>query len=260
MRQLLPPAGEVDLLSLYEHPRSTLRMNFVTSADGAATLDGHSAGLSGRGDRRIFRVLRALADVVLVGAGTVRAEGYGSVLPPPDLQKWRQDRGRSPGPALAVVSGSLALDPASEVFAAEPLILTGSHPPAERVAALGPGVDVVRADSPAGWLALLVERGLSRVLCEGGPALFGSLLQADLVDELCLTVAPLLVAEGGPGLTRGASDGPRRLALRHVLEEDGSLFLRYARSAPVIQPAINPPAAGADPARSRLGGTNLPLG
>jgi riboflavin biosynthesis pyrimidine reductase len=236
---VLPPLGtDADLLELYAHRAGTLRVNFVTSVDGAATVDGRSGGLSGPGDRRLFSLLRALCDVVLVGAGTVRVEGYGSVLPPARLQEWRRGRGLPSGPRLAVVSGSLALSPVDEVFtgpagragtfgAAEaPLVLPGPDAPAERAEALSGVAEVLPAESAAGWLELLAARGLTRVLCEGGAGLFSSLLAADLVDDLCLTVSPMLAAGAGPGVTAGVSR-PRRLSLVHALGEDGFLFLRY---------------------------------
>jgi len=232
LRQLTPKAIELDLFGLYAHSPATVRVNFVSSANGTATVDGRSAGLSGPGDRRLLQVLRALADVVVVGAGTVRAEGYGSVRPPGALQEWRRAHGMPPGPQLAVVSGSLALDPDSEVFSStpvRPIILTGAHPPAARVDALSVVAEVVAADSPGRWLALLAERGMTRVLCEGGARLFGSLLAAGLVDELCLTLSPRLAAEDGPGVVARIAP-PRPLSLMHVLEEDGFLFLRYAIS------------------------------
>ena len=231
MRQLRPASESADLFALYAHNPSTLRVNVVASVDGAATLDGRSAGLSGPADRRLFHHLRAMCDVVLVGAGTVRVEGYGSVLPSATLQGWRRDHGLSPSPRLAVASGSLALDSRSEVFrpaAARPIILTGAHPPAGRVDALSAVAEVVPGGSAAGWLQVLAERGLTRVLCEGGPGLFSSLVAEDLVDELCLTLSPLLAAHSGPGITAGVTPA-RALSLVHVLEEDGCLFLRYAR-------------------------------
>lgn len=235
MRQLLPPlddAEAVDLYAAYQWERPGVRVNFVASADGAATLDGRSGGLSGPGDRDLFRVLRAMADVVLVGAGTVRIEGYGPARPSPEHQDWRRAHHLPPIPPLAVVSGTLNLDPDSRFFteaAVRPLVLTGASSPPERRERLARVADLLAADSVDGWLEQLAERGLVRVLCEGGPHLFAALLAADRVDELCLTIAPLLVSQAALKIDVPTPDRtPHHLALMHVLEEDGFLFLRYA--------------------------------
>lgn len=233
MHQLLPTATEVDLFTAYAQPEPGVRVNFVTSTDGAATLDGRSAGLSGPADRAVFHVLRAIADVVMVGAGTARVEGYGPVRPAPEHLAWRRAQGLAPVPPVAIVSGSLALDPASAMFTAavaRPIILTGPAPPADRLAVLEPLADVVRGHSAGDWLRALIARGLSRVLCEGGPRLFSSLLAGDHVDELCLTVAPLLAGPAELRMSAPEARAPTRgLDLVHVLADEGFLFLRYRR-------------------------------
>ncbi len=230
MRQLIPADRDVDLLTAYAQPAPGIRVNFVSSADGAATVDGRSAGLSGEADKSVFRVLRAISDVVLVGAGTVRTEGYGPVRLPPELQGWRQAQGLPPEPPLAVVSGSLDLDPGSRVLAdatVRPIVLTGPDA-SERRQSLSAVADVIVGDSPAAWVGQLTERGLTRILCEGGPRLFGSLLSESLVDELCLTVAPLLARQQAPAIAEQAGgERPLPLVLVHVLSADGFLFLRY---------------------------------
>jgi riboflavin biosynthesis pyrimidine reductase len=238
MRRLMPASGDVDLFAAYEQSAPSLRVNFVASADGAATLDGRSGGLSGPADKAVFRLLRAMADVVLVGAGTVRIEGYGPVRLPPELRGWRQAHGLAPVPPLAVVSRSLALDPDSPLFAeaaVRPLVLTGPEPPAERSQALAAVADVIAAESAAAWISQLADRGLTRVLCEGGPRLLGTLLAEDLVDELCLTVAPLLARQQAPGIAeQPGGAGPLSLDLAHVLEDEGFLFLRYLIRRPSV--------------------------
>ncbi len=232
MRQLQPSGDGVDLFAAYAQPRPGVRVNFVAAADGAATLDGRSEGLSSPADKLVFRVLRAMADVVLVGAGTARIEGYGPVRLPADHREWRLAHSMPPVPPLAVVSRSLALDPASRMFAeadVRPLILTCTDAPAAARQALAAVADIVTGDSPADWLARLSERGLTHLLCEGGPTLFGSLLDQDLVDELCLTLSPMLTRQHSPGIVEERGDQrPLRLDLLHVLEEDDYLFLRYA--------------------------------
>ncbi|MFD2764782.1 pyrimidine reductase family protein [Micromonospora eburnea] len=246
-----PPAGPLtdpELAALYGRAtRPHLRMNFVASADGAVALGGYSAGLSGEPDKRVFGLLRMLCDGLVVAAGTLRHEGYRAARLSEDRRAWRRGHGLPEYPTLVVVSGSLDLDPAQACFAdapVRPLVLTrtGVEPP--------PGLDEVadlvrcgeeRVDLAAG-LAELRRRGLAQLLCEGGPYLFGALTAADLVDELCLTVAPLLAGAGPGRITAGDDSPPRRLPLRHVLAaEDGVLLLRYARDVDAA------PSAGAAP-------------
>jgi riboflavin biosynthesis pyrimidine reductase len=243
MRSLLPepsgPLGESDLAAFYAVPDSAgphLRLNFVASADGAATFNGRTEGVQTPGDNRVFALLRDLADVVLVGAGTVRDEGYGPLRPGPRRRQRRREHGRAEVPVLAVVSERLDLDPAAELFTAaavRPVVVTHGTSPADARAALAGVAEVIVAggsavDLPAA-LAALADRGLRRILCEGGPHLFGSLLAAGCVDELCLTVTPMLTGPGAARIVAGppaAAAVPMRLA--HLLEEDGALFCRYA--------------------------------
>jgi 5-amino-6-(5-phosphoribosylamino)uracil reductase len=231
--QLLPltapdptPLGDDELARLYAYPESLdrpyIRVNFVASADGAATADGLSTGLSSAPDRRLFGVLRQLAEVVLVGAGTARAENYG---------------GASNPPRIAVVTASAQLDPAARLFTdtqVPPLILTASTAPAEnlrRLADAGAEVVALAGDRVDGAqvVTALAGLGLYRVLCEGGPHLFGDLLAADAVDELCLTVSPILVGGGINRIAMGPDHPPRGLRLASALTEDDVLLLRYLR-------------------------------
>jgi riboflavin biosynthesis pyrimidine reductase len=249
VRRLLPaadgPPADLDdgpLAEAYAVPaglRWHVRMNFVTSADGGVTVDDRSAGLSNPADKRTFALLRDLADVVLVGAGTARAEGYRAERYGPERRRRRVELGRPELPAIAVVSASLDLDPTSRLFtAAEPgartVVVTCRAAPADRRAALAEVAHVlVAGDDRVDLVAAvdrLAERGLARVLCEGGPTLFGALLAAGLVDELCLTVSPLLTGPGTGRIVAGPllSGAPYPLTLLHALEEDGVLLLRYA--------------------------------
>jgi riboflavin biosynthesis pyrimidine reductase len=229
VRRLHPdPVDPVDPLDVYGDPptaggRPGVRANMIASVDGAATLEGLSGGLSGAGDKALFRTLRSLADVVLVGAGTVRAEGYG----PP--------RGDGPRPRIAVVTRSLDLDWESPLFAApttRPIVLTAEDAPADRLDRAREVAEVVVAgvgavDLPEA-LRLLGELGASAVLCEGGPSLLGLLAAAGLLDELCLTVAPALVVGGARRIVTGpALRSPLAMTLASACEEDGFLFLRY---------------------------------
>jgi riboflavin biosynthesis pyrimidine reductase len=231
------PLDDRDLADLYRRGgRPSLRVNFVSSVDGAVALEGYSAGLSGAADKRVFGILRMLCDALVVGAGTLRHEGYGAVRLDERRRAWRRRHGLPEFPTLVVVSGSLDLDPAQAAFAeapVRPLVLT--HRAATAPAGLAAVAEVLRVgeravDLPAA-LAELRRRGHRQLLCEGGPCLFGSLTAADLVDEVCLTMSPLLAGPGAGRITAGPPSPPRGMAVRHVLAAaDGALLLRYARA------------------------------
>lgn len=215
-----------------------LRVNFVTSLDGSATAEGVTGQLGGEDDLRVFDLLRRLADVVLVAAGTVRDEGYGPMRLHDEDVAWRRARGMSDHPVFAIVTGSASLDPSSAVFTdapVRPVVLTSASAAAsargralsavaEVVACGGSDVDAVLVRQA------LVERGLGRIHCEGGPSFLGSLVAADLVDELCLSVDPSLEGGAGSRIVRGSSPALRRMRLAHVLRGTGDLLLtRYVR-------------------------------
>ena len=214
-----------------------LRVNFVESIDGAATVDGRSGGMSGPADKRRFELLRRVADAVIVGAGTVRIEGYGPLRVSDASVAWRTAHGMSAHPVFVIVSRSLGLDPASRIFTearVRPVIITTAAPgfAAER-ARFDAVSDVIAVGDEQVDLHAAVEalraRGLARLLCEGGPALFGSLLAADLVDELCLTVAPQLNSGDAMRIAQGAGATPRDMQLVEVLSSGSELLLRYRR-------------------------------
>jgi riboflavin biosynthesis pyrimidine reductase len=253
VRQIYPPQGggeQLSLAGLYAYPEESphadgrwLRANMITSADGAATADGRSGGLSGEADRMVFGLLRALADVVLVGAGTVRAEAY---RPVKIGERWAGLReGRTPAPPIAVVSGRLALDPAGRLLHQAPshartIVITAESAPADWRAALAAKADVIvagerRVDLGAA-ISALIALGHRRILTEGGPHLLGEITEAGLLDEFCLTVSPLLsgtgagrIIQGTGPLTDARGAGPGRLFLAHVLEDQGYLLSRYLR-------------------------------
>jgi riboflavin biosynthesis pyrimidine reductase len=243
-------ASDEQLLQWYAdvpRPENWVRFNFVSSLDGAATLEGRSGGLGNAVDQHVFQLLRRLADVILVGAGTVRAEGYGGDLLGAEARQWRASHGRSEHPAVAIVSGSLDLDPHSAFFSeapVRPLVFTSAGADPARRKELAAVADVVEAGrervEPAGIVRALAERGLLQIHCEGGPTLLGSFEAAGLVDELCLTVSPLLVGGTGTRIARsGGGHRPQQLRLVHVLESESMLLLRYAmdRPAPAGVPA-----------------------
>lgn len=217
--------------------RPWVALNMVASVDGATAIDGVSGGLGGAGDKEVFRALRAAADVILVAAGTVRAEGYGPPKTAPEQQRAREDRGQAPFPRIAIVTGSLDLDPTTPVFAdapEPPLVFTGSEAPADRMAALAAVADVRRSAGSrpdlAEVLAEIGATGASMVLCEGGPSLNGQLIAAGLVDEVNLTVATTLVGGDAKRLASGGSAAPTPMVLEHLWEHEGELCLRYRRA------------------------------
>jgi riboflavin biosynthesis pyrimidine reductase len=214
----------------------SVRVNFVSSLDGAVTVDGRSGGLGVAADKKVFHLLRELADVVLVGAGTVRTERYNGVQ--------RATRGRDTPPPVAVVSGSADLDPASRLFTdtiVAPLVLTLDSATRERreaVADAGGEVVVLPRLTPDAVLGELGRRGLTKILCEGGPSLLGAMEAADAVDELCLTVSPLLVGGEAGRIAHGpAGSSPRPMALVGALLADDALLLRYRRRPDPGHPA-----------------------
>jgi riboflavin biosynthesis pyrimidine reductase len=215
--------------------RGWLRANMVASADGAVTLDGRSGGLSGPADRTVFAVLRSLADLVLVGAGTARTEHYRPVRASQIWAGLRADRAAVP--PIAVVSASLDLTGCEPLLAApggstQTIVITTRAAPAGRKAAIArvarvveAGTDQVDMSEALGELASL---GYLRVLVEGGPVLLGHLIQAGLLDELCLTMSPTLAAGSAGRIVAGPGSPPTaRLSLAHVLADDDFLFCRY---------------------------------
>jgi riboflavin biosynthesis pyrimidine reductase len=237
MRSLLPePADTVDLIQAYAHPGDTtwVRANMVASADGSAVADGRSEPLSGPSDKRVFGVLRGLCDVVLVGAGTARTEGYRALKARPTYAEHRTGLGQRPAPVLALVSGSLDLDPASELFtgAERTVVLTSARSDTSARSRLAEVADVIvtgagHVDLSSG-IDALVALGLPRVLCEGGPHLLADVVAAGRLDELCLTTAPRLVGGDGPRIMADLHlDAAVDLELAHLLEDDGNLFARY---------------------------------
>jgi riboflavin biosynthesis pyrimidine reductase len=240
VRMIFPSAGsELDLLALaevYAYPRERwLRANMVTSADGAAYLDGRSAGLSSDDDKRIFGILRVLADVVLVGAGTARAEEYKPARARPSLASLRE--GRPAAAAIALVTRTLGLDLTSPLFTEAPpdartIVITCAASDAGLRAEAARVADVIVAGEEAVDLSqalnALADRGLRRVLCEGGPHLLGDLMAAGLLDDLCLSFSPTLAGPGAGRIIAGSPSAALPMSLGHILAADDSfLFLRY---------------------------------
>jgi riboflavin biosynthesis pyrimidine reductase len=203
----------------------------IASVDGRATIDGSSTKLGHPEDRALLRGLRAAADCLLAGTGTIAAEGYARLLDP-DQRAAREAAGRPAHPLVATVSRSGAVPWDTPVFSEAGV---AKQVYVERAAAVPAGVtDTETTELPGGLRAALehlhATRGMRSVACEGGPGLLRALLADDLVDDLLLTVAPLVVAGDGPtSLTGAPLDGPPRLGLRAVHRADDHLFLHYAR-------------------------------
>jgi riboflavin biosynthesis pyrimidine reductase len=210
-----------------------LRVNFAISLDGAVEIGGKSRPLGGPADRAAFMALRAVADVILVGAGTARAENYGPVRLDPDAQERRVERGQPAVPPIALVTGRGELDPASRIFGSDQeVVVFTTDLAAERHPELATVADVFTAGAADVSIDAVVRelhrRGQSRILCEGGPALTGALLAAGVVDELCLTFSPLLAGSGHRQINEGWGPDPLSLQLMSLMEGDGMLLTRYA--------------------------------
>lgn len=222
-----------DLPGYYSDPPDGIRVNMIMSLDGAAAVGGVAGPLSNACDQNLLRALRGYADVILVGAGTARAEGYGPVQLTFAQRDWRESSGAAtPTPPIAVVTrtgalpASLFADPAQR-----PLLVTTAEVMRHR-SDLAERADFLIAGDTAVDLAAAVQRlrarGLNRILCEGGPMLLDELIAAALVDEMCLTVSPTLTA--APPVSRPGAPSmrePARLSLEHALTVDDYLYLRY---------------------------------
>jgi riboflavin biosynthesis pyrimidine reductase len=228
VRQLLPePVDPVDAAAVYgdlpdRGDRPSVRLNMIASVDGATTVAGVSGGLGGPADKRVFAAMRSFADAVLVAAGTVRDERYGPASVP-----------------IAVLTRSCLLDWDAPFFTAavsRPIVVTVSAAPPDSRSRAADVADVILAGEDsvdlARAIAALGERGVRHVLAEGGPTLNGQLAAARLLDEICMTVSPMLVGGDSKRILDGRSlTPPAGLALRSVCEEDNFLFLRYRAGA-----------------------------
>lgn len=249
MHQLYPEPASVDPGAAHaalDRPtpvgRPWVMANMVVSIDGATALDGVSGGLSGPADKDLFGALRAVADVILVGAGTARDEGYRAPRMSPERRSERQARGQATFPRIALISRSLDLDPFGPLFSdlppgpeqpERPLLYTVTDAPAPRRDALVEVAEVVEAGEGSVAMSTLLSdlyhRGFRVVLAEGGPSLIGQLLTDALVDEIDVTTSPQLVGGSSARLARGAVTAPLAMGLAHLWEADGFLFARYLR-------------------------------
>jgi riboflavin biosynthesis pyrimidine reductase len=243
VRLLVPAATTLDdpLTPYWEAPRQPVPggcwvlANMVAGLDGTAAVRGRVGALSSPADIELFSRLRGVADVVLVGAETVRRERYGPVELADDLVARRREQHRL-DPRVAVVSSSLQLDPELPLFtkadpARPPLVVTTAKSDVRALAGLP--VEVIVAGEARVDLAIalseLAARSAAIVLCEGGPTLLGEMIASDLLDEYCLTVAPVVGGDPLPVVDTSGFTELSRFELAHVAEEDSSLFLRYVR-------------------------------
>jgi len=242
MRMLLPVPADLDeeaVDAAYAWPDAPwLRANMVATIDGAAWgADGRSASISSPADKDLFGRLRATADVILVGAGTARTEDYGPARHRERYAARRIADGRTPAAVIAVVTRSGELDPTARLFTGSvdglprsaPIVVTCESSYAATRDRLGSVADVIAVGTHdvdlAAMRSVFIDRGLVRMHCEGGPALLGALLAADLVDELLLTTTPLLSAGAAHPIATGS--GEHAATLAHVLEQDGTVFTRW---------------------------------
>jgi riboflavin-specific deaminase-like protein len=244
VRQLFPlPGGEVDALSLYGNDdrnappdRPYVIVNMVTSIDGATAVDGVTKALGSPTDRAVFLHLRDVADAILVGASTVRAERYGPARPTAAARAARRARGQSASPPIVAVSRSIDFDWETPFFTdadPRPILLVPAGADPAKLERAGRAADILTSGDEAvdlvEALARLRQRGVNVLLCEGGPTLNTELLSAGLIDELCLTVAPMLI--GGPSPRGVFASSPLAkvvsLPLAHLLEDDSFLYFRY---------------------------------
>ncbi len=210
--------------------------HMVAGLDGTAAIDGRVGSLSTQPDQALFRSMRQIADIVLVGAETVRREGYGLVKLSEQAKTQRRHLGQPPTPPVAVVSRSLDLDWTASLFADAPedarthVITCAAADPKRRAEAEQFATVVVAGEErvePAAALQALAELGHRVVLCEGGPTLLGELVAADRLDELCLSMSPLIGGDPLPVCVNPAGAGITRFELKGIMAEDHTLFLRY---------------------------------
>ncbi|RUQ99034.1 pyrimidine reductase family protein [Labedella endophytica] len=234
--------GDLDVLAWYEESVPTdgsswVRMNFVASVDGAVTVDGLSGGLGSDADHRVFDLLRVPCDVVVVAAGTVRAEGYGALRVDDHHSALREGAGFAAQPRFGIVSRSLDLDPDHRIFTeapVRPVVITTRSADRDRVAALSRVADVYACGDEAvdgtEVREVLALEGMPRIHSEGGPALFGAFIADGAVDDLCLTVSPLLAGGDAGRIAHGrVPESPVGLSLAHIVRADDTLLLRYTR-------------------------------
>ena len=252
MKTIWPdPKSNVDITQLYEiekfefankqyqkTKRPWVTLNMISSINGVATSSGLSGELGSKGDKLIFNSLRASADFILLGAGTAKAEKYGMPNISEDAQIRRTSRGQTDIPRLVIISKRLEFDDdlkflnaLNDGASATPIIYTTQNAPAKNKTWLSERAEIREAGKENIDLAEVISDLKGKIiLVEGGPTLNGHLLEADLIDELCLTLSPMIVNENGPHIISGDLKQPKNMKLIQVLaDEDSMLYLRFKK-------------------------------
>ena len=239
LHRVYPDAEPLDLLDLYLSDdrsvsgRPWVMANMISSIDGATAIDGRSTGLGEDDDPQVFRAIRAVPDVILVGAGTVTAEDYQPVVLDSERRERRTGLGKAEVPTLAIVSGRLSVDPEARVFSDpehKPLIITGTKADPAKLAMLGDAADIAILQS-LDPMSILQHLGAAQVvLLEGGPTLNAQFAVAGLIDELNLTLRSAVAAGDSKRITNGESVEPlMEMGVDRLLQGDRALFIRYVR-------------------------------
>lgn len=214
--------------------RPWVMLNIVESIDGATAVDGGASGLNDADDRELFLSLRAVADVVMNGAETVRAENLGPVELNDDMESRRSEAGIHTPPKMVILSRSLSLDPGQRVFSdpgRRPTIITGSDGDSDRLEALGQVAEIIQIEKLDGAGIVDALGDASVILCEGGPTINSQLIEAGVVDEVNLTISPVLALGESKRVASGPTMGSLTpMELDRTLLGDRSLFLRFVRS------------------------------
>jgi riboflavin-specific deaminase-like protein len=245
VERLLPDPGpttvaeqysELGLVELASPDRPYLVTNFALTLDGRATILGRSGPIGSATDTEVLHRLRTQVDAVMVGAGTLRVERYGRVVPDPVLRGHRErEEGLAPDPLAVIVTNSLDLPWDAKLFTegfGKVLIFTSSEAdPPETATTMRVERHSGRVDLRRAMATLRHERGVRAVLCEGGPRMHANLVDAGLVDELFVTLAPKLARNEGPGLLENGVGTQTGLELVWLLANDGELFARYRAKA-----------------------------
>ncbi len=242
MRRLVPDPGattvgeQLDGYRPWDEPgaeRPFVAMNFAATVDGRATIEGRSGPIGSATDTELLTRLRTRFDAVMIGAGTMRVERYGRLVPNLEAREQREREGLPHDPLMVIVSGRLDLPWDAALFTdggGRVLVFTATEvePPETETP-----LSVVRHEGAVDLIAALRhlrhELGIRALLCEGGPTLYGQLQAAELVDDLFLTIAPKLAGGEAPRIIEGPLPEVMPLELAWLLEEDGELFARYSR-------------------------------
>jgi riboflavin-specific deaminase-like protein len=240
LRRLLPDEAQttvaeqlsdLELNELAHDDRPYLVLNFATTLDGRAAIDGRSGPIGSEADTEMLQRLRTRVDAVMIGAGTMRAERYGRMVSDPDFRAYRESTGLSHDPLGVIVSNRLELPWDAGLFTVgggEVVIFTASDeeaPETETPVSVVRHPDGVDLDRALAWLR--AERDIKSILCEGGPTLHGRLREGGLADELFLTIAPKIAGGEGPRILEGALPDIDQVELAWLLESEGELFARY---------------------------------